>query len=143
MCITNNTADRRGPTPQAEPKFWNAVTGNNLGFADYMELGHKIYTLDRAIWTLQGRHRDMEVFPDYAYDKGSMGQAMPMYINGKWKYDTGKGRKLDRAKVEDFKTRFYKFEGFNPETGYPTKETLDKMKLPKVAAALKSKNRLG
>jgi aldehyde:ferredoxin oxidoreductase len=72
-----------------------------------------------------------------------MGHAMPMYINGKWKYDTGKGRKLDRAKVEDFKTRFYKFEGFNPETGYPTKETLDKMKLPKVAAALKSKNRLG
>ena len=54
MCITNNTADRRGATPEAEPKFWNAVTGDNRTFADYMELGHKIYTLDRSIWTLRG-----------------------------------------------------------------------------------------
>ena len=39
MCITNNTADRRGATPQAETKFWNAVTGKNLTFADCMEIG--------------------------------------------------------------------------------------------------------
>jgi aldehyde:ferredoxin oxidoreductase len=143
MCITNNTADRRGPTPKAEPKFWNAVTGRNLTFADYMETGHKIYTLDRSIWVLQGRHRDMEVFPDFVYDRPSMGHDMPMYIDGKWKYDKGVGRKLDRAKVEDFKTRFYKFEGYNPGNGYPTRETLEKMNLRKVADALKSKGRLG
>ncbi len=143
MCITNNTADRRGPTPKAEPMFWNAVTGNNRTFADYMEIGHKIYTLDRSIWVLQGRHRDMEVFPDYIYDRPSMGHDMPMYIDGKWKYDKGVGRKLDRAKVEDFKTRFYRFEGCNPENGYPTRETLEKMNLRKVADALQRKGRLG
>jgi aldehyde:ferredoxin oxidoreductase len=143
MCITNNTADRRGPTPEAEPRFWNAVTGNNLTFADYMEIGHKIYTLDRSIWVLQGRHRDMEVYPDYIYDRPTRGEEMPMYINGKWKYDTGAGRTLDREKVEDFKTRFYKFEGYNPEDGYPTRDTLEKMNLAKVADALKKKGRLG
>jgi aldehyde:ferredoxin oxidoreductase len=144
QCITNNTADRRGATPQAEPKFWNAVTGKTGTFGDYMELGHKIYTLDRSIWALQGRHRDMEVFPDYVYDKpAGGGSELPMVIDGVWKYDAGRGRKLDRAKVEDFKTRFYKFEGYNPENGYPTRETLEKMGMKKVADTLASKGRLG
>jgi aldehyde:ferredoxin oxidoreductase len=144
MCITNNTADRRGPTPQAEIKFWNAATGKNLTFADCMETGHKIYTLDRAIWNLQGRHRDLEVFPDYVYDKpGRGGSELPMVIDGQWKYDGGRGRKLDRAKVEDFKTRFYKFEGYNPDNGYPTRATLEKMGLKKVADVMQSKGKLG
>jgi aldehyde:ferredoxin oxidoreductase len=143
MCITNNTADRRGPTPKAEPKFWNAITGKKGTFADYMEIGHKIYTLDRSIWVLQGRHRDMEVFPDYLYTQKSRGAHLPMYENGKWDYGTGAGRTLDRAKVEDFKTRFYKFEGYNPENGYPTRETLEKMGLKKVADLLQSKGKLG
>ena len=127
MCITNNT-----PIGAPGGKFWNAVTGKNLTFADCMEMGHKIYTLDRAIWNLQGRHRDMEVFPDYVYDKpGRGGSELPMVIDGQWKYDGGRGRKLDRAKVEDFKTRFYKFEGYNPDNGYPTRATLEKMGMKK------------
>jgi aldehyde:ferredoxin oxidoreductase len=85
----------------------------------------------------------MEKYPDFIYDRPTMGSDMTMYIDGKWKYDTGKGRKLDRAKVEDFKTRFYKFEGYNPENGYPTRATLEKMNLKKVADALQSKGRLG
>jgi aldehyde:ferredoxin oxidoreductase len=132
-----------GPTPKAEPRFWNAVTGKNLTFSDYMEIGHKIYTLDRSIWVLQGRHRNMEVFPDYIYDRPSRGHDMTMFIDGKWKYDKGVGRKLDRVKVEDFKTRFYKFEGYNPENGYPTRGTLEKMNLKKVADLLESKGKLG
>jgi aldehyde:ferredoxin oxidoreductase len=144
QCITNNTADRKGATPQAEPRFWNAITGKNLTFGDYMEIGHKIYTLDRSIWVLQGRHRDMEVFPDYVYDKAAGGGSeLPMVIDGKWKYDAGKGRKLDRAKVEDFKTRFYKFEGYNGDNGYPTRATLEKMGMKKVADTLQSKSKLG
>jgi aldehyde:ferredoxin oxidoreductase len=85
----------------------------------------------------------MEVFPDYAYDEKTKGHDMPMYIDGKWKYDKGVGRSLDRAKVEDFKTRFYKFEGYNPESGYPTRGTLEKMGLKKVADTLQSKSKLG
>ncbi len=108
-----------------------------------IEVCHEIYTLDRSIWVLQGRHRDMEVFPDYIYDRPSMGHDMTMYIDGKWKYDSGKGRKLDRAKVEDFKTRFYKFEGCNPENGYPIRATLEKMNLKRVADQLQKKGGLG
>ena len=143
MCITCTTEDRRGPTPQAEEKFWNAVTGQNMSFADSMEVGHKIYTLDRSIWILQGRHRNMEVFPDYVYDQPTRGSEMPMYIDGKWTYDNGAGRTLDREKFEDWKTRFYKFEGYNPENGYPTRKTLEKMNLKKVADLLEKRDKLG
>ncbi len=143
MCITNNTPDHRGPTPHAEPRFWNAVTGKKLSFADGMKLGHKIYTLDRTIWVLQGRHRDMEVFPDYVYERKSRGNILPMYNNGKWSYETGEGRVLDRGNVEEFKTKFYKFEGYNADNGYPKRDTLERMSLRKVADLLKRRQRLG
>lgn len=119
------------------------MTGQNKTFADYMELGHKIFTLDRAIWALQGRTRDMEVFPDYVYDQESRGSVQPMVVDGKWTYATGQGRKLDRAKVEDWKTRFYKFEGYNPATGIATRETLEKMGMKKVADTLEKRGKLG
>ena len=85
----------------------------------------------------------MEVFPDYVYDQPTRGSELPMYENGKWGYGTGAGRKLDRDKFEDWKTRFYKFEGYNPENGYPTGKTLDGMGLNKVAKLLKSRGKLG
>ncbi|MDR0311481.1 MAG: aldehyde:ferredoxin oxidoreductase, partial [Acidobacteriota bacterium] len=143
QCITNNTADRRGATPQAEPRFWNAITGQNKTFADCMEIGHKIYTLDRAIWNIQGRNKAMEVFPDYMYEQPTNGSMQPMIINGEWTYSNGKGRVFDRAKFEDFKTRFYKFEGWNPDNSYPTRATLEKMGMKNVADVLQSKGKLG
>ena len=145
MCFTNNSADYRGPTPEAEPRFFNAVTGKNITFADGMEIGRKIFTLDRAIWALQGRHRNMEVFPDYLYEKPSGGALLPMYDDKtkKWSYATGEGRTLDRAKVEDWKTKFYAFEGFSTESGAPLKKTLEDMNLKKVAEVMQSKGRLG
>ena len=143
QCITNNTADRKGATPNAEPRFWNAITGQNMTFTQSMEMGHKIFTLDRAIWNIQGRTKEMEVFPDYIYDQPSSGSIQPMIIDGKWIYDNGRGRQLDRAKFEDFKERFYKFEGWNPANSYPTRETLEKMGMRNVADILQSKGKLG
>ncbi|MEJ2110626.1 MAG: aldehyde ferredoxin oxidoreductase C-terminal domain-containing protein, partial [Acidobacteriota bacterium] len=145
LYFTNNSTDFRGPTPQAEPKFFNAVTGRNISFADGMELGRKIFTLDRAIWTIQGRDREMEVFPDYIYEQNSRGEMLPMYDSKtkEWSYSTGEGRKLDRTKVEEWKTMFYEFEGFSTANGWPTRKTLDDMGLKKVADCMQKINRLG
>jgi aldehyde:ferredoxin oxidoreductase len=141
--ITNNTADRRGATPHAEPKFWNAITGQNKSFADCMEIGHKIFTLDRAIWNIQGRTKAMEVYPDYIYDVPTNGSNQTMVVDGKWEYANGRGRVFDRDKFEDFKSRFYKFEGWNPDNSYPTRDTLEKMGMRNVADVLQSKGKLG
>ena len=46
-------------------------------------------------------------------------------------------------KFEDWKTRFYKFEGYNPENGYPTRDTLEDMNMKKVADLLEKRGKLG
>jgi len=43
-----HNVDYSGFTPESEPKFYNAVTGKDISFADGMEAGRKIWNLDRA-----------------------------------------------------------------------------------------------
>ncbi|MBL7176975.1 MAG: aldehyde:ferredoxin oxidoreductase [Desulfobacteraceae bacterium] len=142
--------DRVGSTGLAEPKFFNAVTGKNMTFLDGIELGKKIWNLDNAIWTLQGRHRDMVHFADYYYNKkggGTGGDVPNAYLpgleDGVWDYRGYSRRKFDRAKFEEFKTTFYKLQGWDPESGYPTKATLESMDLGYVADELEKNGKLG
>jgi len=142
-----------GATSIGEPKFFNAVTGKNQTFAEGMEIGRKIWNLDRAVWILQGRTRDMEVFSDYMYDVAAtaktpgipyeMPYTMPVFENGAWSYKSVAGRKLDRQKVEDFKTLFFKLEGWDTKTGWPTRKTLEDLGLKNVADKLQGAGKLG
>ena len=61
-----DTPDGKGATPQAEPVFYNAVTGKNLAFTDGIETGRKAWNLQRAIFVMQGRHRDLEKFSGFS-----------------------------------------------------------------------------
>ena len=136
--------EKMGSTGEAEPKFLNSVTGKNFTFLDGMELGKKIWNLDHAIWTLQGRHRDMVHFADYIYSVPSGEEyLMPGRENGEWTYLNAAGRCIDREKFEEFKTRFYQLEGWAPITGYPTRSTLESLDLGYVADELEENGRLG
>ena len=140
--------DKVGSTGHAEPAFLNAVTGKSLTFLDGIELGRKIWNLDHAIWTLQGRHRDMVRFADYIYDTPSPNAGvqdiyMPGLENGKWRYLNTSPRKIDRDKFEEFKTRFYKLQGWEISTGYPMESTLKSQGLDFVADELKENGKLG
>jgi aldehyde:ferredoxin oxidoreductase len=138
-----NAANKEGYSPEAEPRFFNAVTGKNLTFEDGMEIGRKIWNLDRSVWVLQGRHRDQEVFPEYVYSKPiEKPTVLPAKENGKWAYVDAKGRTLDREKFEHWKTKFFKFEGWDSKTGWPTENTLTSLGLNSVAAELKEENKL-
>ncbi len=145
-----NHPDKEGFTPNAEPRFFNAVTGNRFTFEDGMTLGKKIWNLDRSIWVIQGRHRNQEVFPDYVYDEpmpkdyhGRGPYRLPAKQKGKWIYEHTHGRSLDRDQFEDWKTRFYRFEGWDPKTGWPTRKGLESLGLKAVADELEKNNRLG
>ena len=104
--------DNEGMTSEGEPKFLNAVTGDDMTFEEGMEIGRRIWNLDRAIWVLQGRHRDMEVFTEYSYTTGAQPgtttyeapYVMPVFEDGEWAFKSVTGRMLDRKKVEDWKT---------------------------------------
>jgi aldehyde:ferredoxin oxidoreductase len=136
--------DYRGITGEGEPKFFNAVTGENLSFADGIEIGRKIWNLDNAIWTLQGRHRDVLQFADYIYDVTAPGMFYgPVNENGQWKYALLGPRSLDRTQFEEFKTRYYELEGWDTDTGWPTRSTLESLDLGSVADELDDKGKLG
>ncbi len=147
--LNPRVSDKIGSTGVAEPEFFNAVTGKDLTFLDGMEIGKRIWNLDQAIWTLQGRHRDMVHFADYVYAKGFSASLLPGHYvpgrgqNGKWRYINVLGRRLDREKFEEFKTRFYEVEGWDPETGYPTRSSLESLGLGYVADELESNLKLG
>jgi len=144
-----SSPDKKGMTGEGEPKFFNAVTGKNLSFVDGMALGRKIWNLDNAIWTLQGRHRDMVHFANYIYNKPFKGMGslsryfMPGRENGKWQYISVEGRSHDRAKFEGWKTDYYDFEGWDSKTGWPKRSTLETLDLKPVADELEQKGRLG
>ncbi len=143
--------DKIGSTGIAEPKYIKAVTGKDLSFEDGMELGCKIWNLDHAIWTLQGRHRDMVHFVDNIYEKrplfsldgGFLNVYMPGKEKGKWDYYGYSQRTLDRDKFDDFKTLFYRLQGWDTATGYPTRVALESLDLGYVADELEKNGKLG
>ncbi len=141
--------DNIGSTGIAEPKYIKAVTGKDISFLDGIELGRKIWNLDHAIWTLQGRHRDMVHFVDNVYEKMPLFPAdvrnayMPGKENGKWDYYGYSFRKLDRNKFDEFKTRFYRLQGWDESSGYPKRSTLESLGLDYVADELEENNKLG
>ena len=143
--INPNTPDMIGSTGEAEPRFLNAVTGKQFTFLDGIELGRKIWNLDHAIWTLQGRHRDMVHFPDYIYllPKGNKKKKYIGRENGEWTYTGIVERCVDRQKFEEFKTLFYELEGWDPLTGYPTRSSLENLGLGYVADELDAQEKLG
>ena len=146
--INVNAPHKIGSTGIAEPKYLNAVTGKNMSFLDGINLGRKIWNLDHAIWTLQGRHRDMVRFADFIYKKmGTRIDVPNAYLpgkeNGRWDYYGYTHRRIDKNKFEDFKTRFYTLQGWDPASGYPNKKTLQSLGLEYVANELQKHGKLG
>lgn len=140
----NNPVNKLGATPEAELRFYNAVTGANIGIEESDRLGRKVWNLVRAILIMQGRHRDMEYHADYVYDVPTVHpNYKSVYEDGEWKWSDNIGKKLDREKFDDFKTRYYEFEGWDPRSGWPRRSTLEELGLGHVADVLEAKGKLG
>ena len=72
----------------------------------------------------------MVKFADY-YQEQPLKEHPPVtaFIDGEWTYEKIKGRKIERDKFEEWKTTYYKLEGWDPETGIPTRERLSALSL--------------
>jgi aldehyde:ferredoxin oxidoreductase len=147
--VNIHSPDNIGSTGIAEPKYVKAVTGKDFSFRDGIDLGRKIWNLDHAIWTLQGRHRDMVHFVDNVYKKIPLfpvdvrNAYMPGKENGKWDYYGYSRRKLDKNKFDEFKTRFYRLQGWDTSSGYPKRSTLESLELGYVADELERNSKIG
>jgi aldehyde:ferredoxin oxidoreductase len=58
-----------------------------------------------------------------------------VYENGEWKWSS-EPFPLDKARMDEFKTRYYDLEGWDVETGWPTRSTLRDCGLAHVAEVL-------
>jgi aldehyde:ferredoxin oxidoreductase len=135
-----------GPSPELEYRYYQAVTGNKKTFADTMEIGRKIWNMERAIRVMAGRHRDKEQFAPFMYMPGAtfaLGGSKPVYQDGKWSFENQNDLYLDKAGVELFKTNFYNLEGWDAKTGWPTRKTLEGLGMKKIADTMASKGKLG
>jgi aldehyde:ferredoxin oxidoreductase len=135
-----------GPSPELEYRYYQAVNGNKKTFADTMEIGRKIWNMERAIRVMAGRHRDKEQFAPFMYMPGAT-FALPgekaVYQDGKWSFENQNDLYLDKAGVELFKTNFYQLEGWDVKTGWPTRKTLEGLGLKRIADTMSAKGRLG
>jgi len=136
-----------GRTPNAEPEFLNAITGRGHSFDDGLEIGRRAWTLKRAIFVLQGRHKNMENFSGYYYEPGASycgySTTLPILNGDKWEFQNCRELYFSREGVDQFKTHFYNIEGWNPDSGYPTRKTLEDLGMKHVADFLESKGKLG
>ncbi len=147
--VNTTQADNRGSTVEIEPKFIKAVMGKDISFVDGMRIGQRIWNLNNAIWTLQGRHRDMVHFADYLYTqnctdvfKWTTYNPNAVTAGNRWAYRDVGGRRLDRDGFEQFKTEYYNIEGWDPETGWPTRQILEELDLANVAETLAGQGKL-
>jgi aldehyde:ferredoxin oxidoreductase len=142
-----NSADGMGYTSEAEPRFLKAVTGRNHTFEDGMEVGRRAWNMKRAIFVMQGRHRDQEKFAGYMYRPGAsycgFSTELPLFDGAKWEWSNCRELFLEDKGLEQWKTNFYKVEGWDPQTGYPRRKTLEDLGMKRVADLLQSKNKLG
>jgi aldehyde:ferredoxin oxidoreductase len=145
LFFNDSTPDHRGIAGEGEPRFLNAVTGKGFSFRDGIDIGRKIWNLDNAIWTLQGRHRDMVHFAEHIYQVPFRYRdyQLPGRRNGKWDYIRVNDRHLDRDKFEEFKTQYYELEGWDVSSGWPKRNTLEALGLGYVADELETKGKLG
>jgi len=68
---------------------------------------------------------------------------MPGKENGKWNYYGYSWRTLDRDRFDEFKTRFYRLQGWDENSGYPKRSTLEALGLDYVADELERKDKIG
>ncbi len=139
--------EKRGHTPEIEPKLLKAVTGRNHTFEDGLEIGRRAWTLKRAIFALQGRHKKMENFTGYYYKPGASycgyATTLPILNGDKWEFQNCRELYFSKEGVDQFKTHFYNVEGWNPDSGYPTRKTLEGLGMKHVADYLQSQGKLG
>ncbi|WP_417348589.1 aldehyde ferredoxin oxidoreductase N-terminal domain-containing protein [Ferrimonas sp.] len=151
-CCNLNRPDFRGATADSEvgeQVYWRAVTGEAITFEEGIRRGRQVYNLDNAIWTLQGRHRDLVKFEDYIYDKKYDHSKLGSYCwpstndDGQWAFRDTVGRQLDRQGVEHWKDHYYRLEGWDLNTGWPTRATLEQLDMGFVADRLAQAGKLG
>lgn len=98
----------------------NAVTGMDITVDDLLTYGQRRLNLLRAFNAREGIGRERDTLPKRLYDD-------PIEDG------PSAGRTLDRDTIADAIQTYYRLAGWDPETGNPTRSTLEELDLEWVA----------
>ena len=100
-------------------KIANLVTGMNLTVDDLIEIADRIYTVERAFNIREGENRASDTLPHRF-----MNEPIPEGPN--------EGRCIPQDMLDKLLDETYEKRGWNKETGYPEKETLERLGLQSI-----------
>lgn len=140
-----NTPDHMGD-PTLEGQIFSAVTGRHLDEQDLMDIGERVYNLQRAILTREGRRgRKDDSIEDFNFDRP---------LRTEWNNTDciapGKngepfsrlGLTIDRDGFEKMKDEFYAVREWDVATGFQTRAKLEALGLGDVADRLEGEGLL-
>jgi aldehyde:ferredoxin oxidoreductase len=120
-----------------------AVTGRDLDEESLNRIGERIFNLQRSILLKQGRGgREGDDLLEYVFEEpldflffdpeciapGKNGQKI-----------SKKGAMVDREGFERLKDEYYTLRGWDPETGFPIRQTLQGLDLEDIAGDLEKR----
>jgi len=108
---------------------FNAVTGLNVDKNYLISVAERTWNVERAYNVREGSTRDDD----------TLGEGWQ-----KWPVTSGphKGRVVDKAELEKAKSRSYELRGWDVDTGWPTKETYERLGLKDVAKSLEKHGKI-
>ena len=131
-CMEHCTYFNRG-APRLYVEFpvdaLRAVTGLDWTYEKLVECAHRIITLERAFNVREGFSRKDDYLPERFYKE-------PLTKG------PGRGKVVPRDHWEKLLDRYYTLRGWDTKTGWPTRETLEKLGLKYVADQLEELGKL-
>jgi aldehyde:ferredoxin oxidoreductase len=111
----------------AEEEIFEAATGLGLAKTDMEQAAERLKNLFRAIQIRNyGRTREMEV-----------NEILPIH-----RYPDADGRVIDEEGFNRFVTNYYALRGWDASTGWPTRQTYERLGLREVADELEKLGKL-
>lgn len=131
--------------PAFVPKLFSAVTGIDMSEEDYYRVGERSVNLQRAIQGREGRAgRKDDKISEFNFtvpvetSEGVLGMFNPdlEFPGPGEEIVSRKGKTLDRKEFERMLDEFYAFRGWDVESGFQKKETLEKLGLGDICAEI-------
>ncbi len=108
-----------GLTEDDYARLFSAATGIEFTGKDLLKAAERIYTLEHCFNVRLGKRRQDDILPE-------------MYFAEPMNAGPHKGYIHDRDKFQEMLTEYYEVWGYDPETGIPRKETLERLGLSDV-----------
>ena len=109
---------------EGQLELLNVMTGFDMSLSEFLKAGERVYNLSKAFNTRNGFGRKDDRLPDRVFDDEVI-------------YGPTEGETLSRREYEEELDRYYDVRGWDDE-GVPSKNTLKRLHLPKVAEELGS-----